>query len=441
MLISDYVRVLREREEAGAIVSDGDDLDWYKLLMAYWMWSFFNTSNAKVRFTFKCRNKDVRLGEVLNERQIRADIEALCDVRFSAPSLAYLRDHKRPLDGVETFSIGFTRDLLANITHANPVVEFRKDGSIYISVTGPCYTETLWETRIMNVIAARYAQAMMVQKGLTLDECWKIGNARLALKIEMLKRYPGIPFTDFGTRRRLSGAWQAHVDVQLAAALGPQFLGTSNVAHARNLGLTPRGTNAHELQMIMRTLALRDGKSEREAMEYSVVETFRRWLNLFEGNWATFLPDTYSTQFAYAVLPRDLAEQIKDFRHDSGSFEEHTALTNALVARHGFDPTARGSIFSDGVEVMNHMPMIAALETSLMKSVASGTDTTNDVGLPRLSIVVKPEALILEDDTEIKTVKISNNPIKAQGPERDIANILAILADYGAPGKAVACVV
>ncbi|MCX5901880.1 MAG: hypothetical protein NTV89_00060, partial [Proteobacteria bacterium] len=82
---------------------------------------------------------------------------------------------------------------------------------------------------------------------------------RLDRKISLVKANPLISFSDFGTRRRFSREWHDLVVSRLCAEL-PQtsFIGTSNVSLAFKYGLTPIGTMAHEMFMVMSGIMHRD---------------------------------------------------------------------------------------------------------------------------------------------------------------------------------------
>ena len=71
------------------------------------------------------------------------------------------------------------------------------------------------------------------------DNIYAIGINRLYEKIKILKQYPGITFSDFGTRRRAGRLWQEYVVRTIAKELPNQFVGTSNVKLAMDLGLYP----------------------------------------------------------------------------------------------------------------------------------------------------------------------------------------------------------
>src|SRR5690606_19497291 len=80
------------------------------------------------------------------------------------------------------------------------------------------------------------------------------GESRLQAIIQLLKEYdasqhphdPPVLVSDFWTRRRYSFEWQKHVVEEFNKAAAHVFRGTSNVLLAKELGITPIGTMAHE---------------------------------------------------------------------------------------------------------------------------------------------------------------------------------------------------
>jgi nicotinamidase-related amidase len=78
-------------------------------------------------------------------------------------------------------------------------------------------------------------------------------------KLKRLGGLEGLALSDFGTRRRHSFLWQEWVVLAMVQVLGDRFVGTSNAFLAMKHGLDAKGTNTHELPMVLAALAVPGG--------------------------------------------------------------------------------------------------------------------------------------------------------------------------------------
>src|SRR5690606_19162024 len=101
---------------------------------------------------------------------------------------------------------------------------------------------------------------------------------------------PKLNLTDFGTRRRHGFLWQEWAITAAADALGDRFTGTSNAYLAMKHGFEAKGTNAHELPMVLATLSNSD--EELKASQYDVLV---KWADTYDGSLLVALPDTFGT--------------------------------------------------------------------------------------------------------------------------------------------------
>ena len=120
---------------------------------------------------------------------------------------------------------------------------------------------------------------------------------RLLDKIYTLRSAPGIAFSDFGTRRRFSSAWQHYVYEALMQELNGgspsgQFLGTSNTYEAMVTGLVPMGTSAHELPMVIAGI-LDQGDDDPAWLRRAQRQVIDDWWDQYGWGLSIFLPDTF----------------------------------------------------------------------------------------------------------------------------------------------------
>src|SRR3989344_4058666 len=145
-----------------------------------------------------------------------------------------------------------------------------------------------------------------------LDALYARAKVKIYEKLEELGRHPEIMFSDFGQRRRLSFLWQDWSVAVCKEMLGKQIVGTSNTLLASRYNLTPIGTNAHELPMVLVALAQND--VAKRAAQYEVLS---HWQGLYGIGLRVFLPDTYTTAQFLEHAPEWLARDWRGMRQDS----------------------------------------------------------------------------------------------------------------------------
>jgi nicotinate phosphoribosyltransferase len=178
---------------------------------------------------------------------------------------------------------------------------------------------TYWETLGLSIINETYYRTLL--RSLSSFERAAIfaeGIRRLRHKITVLRSSPDILFSDFGTRRRFSGAWQHFVDETLMEELNQgsfqgQFLGTSNTYLAMMTGVVPMGTAAHELPMIIAGI-LDDGDADPQWLHRAQRQVLDDWWEQYGWGLSIFLPDTFGTDFFLTVVAAEDLRRWKGFR-------------------------------------------------------------------------------------------------------------------------------
>jgi nicotinate phosphoribosyltransferase len=370
------------------------DVDFYKDTMGQAI--FHRHRTVPVKLAFKNRHTHVRLAECLDLAQLRENLDHLRTLRFRREELRYLNQNMCQPDYLE-----YLRTLRLPEYHLD-----QRDGQLVLEFAGEWAAVTRWETLALQVVAELYAQ------GHEQELARKEGLERLTAKIKVLKANPRIIFSDFGTRRRFSRRWQEEVVSRLVG--NPQFLGTSNTQLAMKYGLTPMGTNAHELPMVYSAIYRNEDEAARRLV--SSRRVLEEWEEEYGLALSIFLPDTYGSDYFYSkvVSPRML-ERWKGSRHDSGDPKEYGDKCIARYQAAGIDPTKKLIVFADGLDA----PLIDNLERyfrgRIQTSFGIGTNLTNDLGPAPLSIVVKPV-----EANGLPVVKLSDNIEKATGDAREI---------------------
>src|SRR5213595_2075804 len=283
------------------------DTDFYKLLMLHMIREFY--PDQQVTFSVINRSKQVRLAEVIDEGELRAQLDHARSIRFSKKELIWLAGNTF-YGKTQMFSPEFI-NWLANFRL--PEYELTKvDGQYELHFHGPWTHTTMWEIPALAILNELRSRQVMKGKGrFELDVLYARAKAKLWTKVERLRKLEGLRLSDFGTRRRHGFLWQRWCVEAVKEGLGPSFTGTSNVLLAMDNDLEAIGTNAHELPMVAAALANDD--TGLRAAPYRVLKDWERY---YGGNLLIVLPDTFCT----AAFLRDAPDWVADwtgFRPDS----------------------------------------------------------------------------------------------------------------------------
>ncbi|ABQ32601.1 MULTISPECIES: nicotinate phosphoribosyltransferase [Bradyrhizobium] len=401
------------------------DTDFYKLLMLQMIREFY--PDQKVTFSVINRTKRVRLGDVIDEGELRAQLDHARTIRFTKKELIWLAGN--------TFygkTHMFSPDFLAWLAHFRlPDYELHKaDGQYELHFHGPWTHTTMWEIPALAIVnELRSRQAMKGQGRFALDVLFARAKAKLWAKVERLRRLEGLRLSDFGTRRRHGFLWQRWCVEAVKEGLGPSFTGTSNVLLAMDNDLEAIGTNAHELPMVAAALARDD-----DELRFAPYRILDQWRQTYAGNLLIALPDAFGTK----AFLRDAPDWVADwtgFRPDSAPPIEAGEEIIAWWKSKGRDPKQKLLVFSDAMDVESIEQIHHRFSDRVRLSFGWGTNLTNDfVGCaPDGSVDLDPISLVCKV-TSVDgqpAVKLSDNPEKATGDPAEIARYLRVFGDAG----------
>ena len=322
------------------------------------------------------------------------------------------------------------------------------DGQLELRFEGPWWQTTLWEIHALAVINELRSGALM--RGMSrseLDILYARAKVKLYAKLERLRELPELNLTDFGTRRRHSFLWQEHCVLTACEVLGKRFTGTSNVHLAMKHGLEAKGTNAHELPMVLAALVRQEQPGDAEALRQSQYKVLQQWQNQYRGNLLVFLPDTFgSTQFlagapqwtSYWTGARPDSKEPVAAGEELIAFWRRMGLTDESIA------SGKLIIFSDGLDVAldgapaNGADIVALyrhFEGRVQAGFGWGTNLTNDfIGChPRGGEIMKSISLVCKVSAVNghPAVKLSDNYEKATGPAEEVAAYRAVFGSEG----------
>ena len=275
------------------------------------------------------------------------------------------------------------------------------EGRLDIKVEGPMVQAMMFEIFVLAIVNELYFTRIRSPE--VLEE----GERRLKAKIELLKHYdaaqhpndPPFLVSDFGTRRRYSFEWQKHVVEELNKAAPDVFRGTSNVLLAKELGITPIGTMAHEFLQAFQALDVRLRNFQKSALE--------TWVQEYRGDLGIALTDVVGMDAFLRDFDLYFAKLFDGLRHDSGDPYEWGDKAYEHYKNLKIDSKTKMLTFSDGLNLEKAWSLHNYFKDRFQVSFGIGTNLTNDMGQTALNIVLK-----LVECNGQSVAKISDSPGK-----------------------------
>ncbi len=405
-------RVYNHKWKIDPIVRSLIDTDFYKLLMCQSV--FRNKPDTQVTFSLINRSKDVPLAKLIDEGELREQLDHIRSLSLSRGESTWLRGNTfygklqmyRP-DFMEWF----------DGLRLPPYFLERKGDQYELTFEGKWHEVMMWEIPALAVLMELRSRAVLNDMGrFELKVLYARAMTRLWEKIERLRKLEGLGISDFGTRRRHSYLWQDWCVQAMIEGLGSKFNGTSNCLIAMKRDLEAIGTNAHELPMVYSALANSD-----EELARAPYEVLSDWHEEHDGNLRIILPDTYGTKGFLDRAPDWLAGWT-GIRIDSGDPAKGAETAIEWWKSRGEDPREKRIIFSDGLDVDKIIELHNQFQGRVKASFGWGTLLTNDFRglvegdrLAPFSLVCKAVSA-----NGRPTVKLSDNPEKAMGPAEEI---------------------
>lgn len=406
-------RVYNHNWKIDPIIRSLIDTDFYKLLMAQSV--FRNHPTANVTFDLINRSHHVPLANLIDEGELREQLDHIRTLSLSRGESTWLRGNmfygKRSM---------FRSDFMEWFENLRlPAYHLERRGDQYeLTFEGSWPEVMMWEIPALAVIMELRSRAVLKGMGkFELQVLYARAMTRIWEKIEQLREVDNLHVADFGTRRRHSHMWQDWCVQAMREGLGDKFVGTSNCMIAKRHELEAIGTNAHELPMVYSALA--DNDEDLAQAPYKVLSD---WQAEHDGNLRIILPDTYGTHGFLKHAPEWLSGWT-GIRIDSG--DPATIAEHALKwwETRGEDPKEKLLIFSDGLDAPEIQSLHAQFAHRCKVSFGWGTMLTNDFKHLVKDNALAPFSLVCKA-TSVNgrpTVKLSDNPRKAMGPEDQIA--------------------
>lgn len=407
-------RVYNHTFKLDPIVRSLLDTDIYKLLMLQAIWK--NHRDVPVTFSLINRSKTVKLAREIDIGELREQLDHARSLTLSHKENIWLAGNtfygKKRL---------FSEEFLSWLrNYSLPAYDLRVEDDQYrIDFSGSWADITLWEIPVLAIVSELRSRAAMHDiRRFELDVLYARAKAKMWEKVVRLGKLHDLKIADFGTRRRHSFLWQTWCIAAMKEGLGDAFIGTSNMLIAMELDLDAIGTNAHELPMVQATMADSD-----EALRHSPYEVLENWQQIYDKNLQIVLPDTYGTTSFLKRAP-DWVADWSGVRIDS---KDPIIGGEEIInwwEKSGQNPRDKLLIFSDGLDVPTIENVYRHFNGRVRLSFGWGTHLTNDFRdcAPRVNSQLQAISLVCKVTSANgrPTVKLSDNLVKATGPEDQI---------------------
>ena len=376
-----------------AIIKSLLDTDLYKFTMLQVVLHKFPQTHSV--YAFRCRNLEdtaYPLSTLLDE--VNSELDALCELRFTADELQYLR-------GLRFIKSDFVDYLeLFQLKRRFIKATLDAEGRLDIRIEGPMIQAMMFEIFVLAIVNELYFSHLDQQSA------WQVGEQRLNDKLLLLQDYRhqmaayDVPFllSDFGTRRRYSVAWQEQV-IERLMTVPEIFRGTSNVYFAKQFGITPIGTMAHEFLQAFQALDVRLRNFQKAALE--------TWVQEYRGDLGIALTDVVGMDAFLRDFDLYFAKLFDGLRHDSGDPYAWGEKAYAHYQQLKINPKTKMLNFSDGLTLQKAWALYLHFNDRFQLGFGIGTHLTNDMGQTPLNIVLK-----LVECNGQSVAKISDSPGK-----------------------------
>lgn len=370
-------------------------------------------ANSVVEYSFTNRTPEKKLNpEAVG--WLTKQIQSLESLSFSEEEIQYMESTlphlpKKYLEYLRTFKL--------NPKDQVEVIYDTETQDLQFAIHGLWVETILYEIPILALISEAYFHFV--------DTDWNYdGQVESAAEKARQLLSNGCTFSEFGTRRRRSLKAQRLVIEGIVKGAKEidslsMITGTSNVMFAKEFGLKPVGTVAHEWMMGIAAYSQDYTGNSRQCMDL--------WLKTFGTKAAGFaLTDTFgSTSFLKDFVP-PYTDYYIGVRQDSGDPEEYTKLVADHYRSLGYAPNTKMIIFSDSLNVEKCIKYKqVAQDQGLIATFGVGTFFTNDFtsvstgdkSTP-LNIVIK-----LSRVNGQPAIKISDNISKNTGDSATVTRV------------------
>ena len=345
----------------------------------------------KTTWDFKCRNKDVFFTEEMVE-EIRDQIKAYCELKFSEEELEYLDNIK----WIKGSYIDFLR--IWNPRYEDFEITSEGECGLSIETKGTWINTSMYEIPTLAVVNEVY-----FRMGHNYEVLLDSYKERLEEKVGKLVNgeYNLGAFSEFGLRRRLSSEAQelAVKTLKDTTLKDSSFVGTSNVYLAKKYNLKPVGTMAHEWIMCV------GQGNHKHNPAYSNWYALDAWVKEYGVLNGTALTDAITTDCFLRNFQLTYATLFRGVRHDSGDPFEWGEKMIKHYEDLGIDAKTKTLLFSDSLDFERASKLYEYFSGRAKVAFGIGTYISNDTDVKPLNIVMKTTACNGMDVAKISDVE------------------------------------
>ena len=365
------------------------ETDLYKFSMGQAIYHQF--PSYKTTWDFKCRNKDVFFTEEMVE-EIRDQIKAYCELKFSEEELEYLDNIK----WIKGSYIDFLR--IWNPRYEDFEITNEGECGLSIETKGTWINTSRYEIPTLAVVNEVY-----FRMGHNYEVLLDSYKERLEEKVGKLVNgeYNLGAFSEFGLRRRLSSEAQelAVKTLKDTTLKDSSFVGTSNVYLAKKYNLKPVGTMAHEWIMCV------GQGNHKHNPAYSNWYALDAWVKEYGVLNGTALTDAITTDCFLRDFQLTYATLFSGVRHDSGDPFEWGDKMIKHYEDLGIDAKTKTLLFSDSLDFERASKLYEYFSGRAKVAFGIGTYISNDTDVKPLNIVMKTTACNGMDVAKISDVE------------------------------------
>lgn len=392
--------------EHGPIIQERTQNDVY----CYFMGQLAHRHHRDVQVGYALTNRttSIHLAEEIDPEDLKRELDHAKSLFYTPVEIRCFANMRN--DGGVMFSDDYL-DALSTSRLPDYHLEV-ENGQFKITTLGRWYEAIDWEMPILTTISALRTEALMKKKTKEeQDEIIEYTARMFEYKVNMLREYPDVCFSEFATRRAASPLMQEYIVEELLNNLKRgQFVGTSNVALARKLQTIAVGTTAHQRDSVLAALAMND-----EELRQAPIKGLEQWYEAYGWGLSVMLPDCFGSDWMFRNLPARYATHWKGMRQDSMDMYEFGEKQIAFYRKHAQDSRERLMIPSDGLTLQTLIQVSRYFQKRIKVSGGWGTTLGNDTNLGHPSIVVKAV-----NANGRPCVKLSDNLQKAIGPKEEV---------------------
>ena len=371
------------------------DTDLYKFTTSYAYMKLF--PQATGTFTFTDRDNTEYPDEFI--QQMYLELSNLGMHRLTKEEQDYMNSHCRFIPAM------YWEWLSSFRFNSGKVSVFLDDKRhLHIQVTDYLYKATLYEVPILAIVSE--LRNRMLGNVANMDEVL----TKLENKVR-LSNVVGLPFSEFGTRRRFS----SNVQEEVIAYIKDKSIyctGTSNCYYAMKYEMPMMGTHPHEWFMF---------HGAQFGYKHANYMALENWVNVYDGDLGIALSDTYTSGIFLSNLSRKQAKLFDGVRCDSGNEFE---FIDRLVARYkelGIDATTKTIVFSNALDFTKALDIQEYCKNKIRCSFGIGTNLTNDTGFEPSNIVMKLTQCKMNVNQEWREcIKLSDDEGKHTGSLEEV---------------------